>query len=81
MKPSYNKEYHPVIEDYISEYAEGNLDTTEKTVFEEVLVYDDELRELANAARSGKSLIESFMQVKARDGFEERLAARILAEN
>ena len=49
-----DKEYHPVIENYIADYAEDNLELVERDTFEEVLVHDDDLRELAFSAKEGK---------------------------
>ena len=74
---SYEKEYHPVIENYISEYAEENLSLVERDAFEEVLVHDDDLRELAYSAKEGKRLLGMLKTVKAKDGFMERLALKI----
>lgn len=54
------KEYHPVIEDYIADYCEENLSLVEREAFEEVLVQDDELRELAYSARAGKQLLNIY---------------------
>ena len=53
---NYDKEYHPVIEDYICDYAEGRMDETEKRAFEEVLEKDEELKELAEHAQKGREL-------------------------
>ncbi len=75
------KEYHPVIEDYIADYAEDNLELVERDTFEEVLVHDDDLRELAFSAKEGKKLLSQLREIKAREGFEERLMARIEEQN
>lgn len=83
MKHSADKEYHPVIENYISEYAEDNLDAIEKAAFEEVMVYDDDIRELATGSKEGKRMMDQLrksMKVKARDKFLERLRQRIAEE-
>lgn len=72
-----DKEYHPVIENYIADYAEDNLELVERDTFEEVLVHDDDLRELAFSAKEGKKLLSQLREIKAREGFEERLMARI----
>lgn len=77
----YEKEYHPVIEDYVSDYAEDQLNLVERKAFEEVLVHDDDLRELAFSAREGRKLLNQLKKVKAREGFEERLAKRIAESN
>jgi len=75
------KEYHPVIEDYITDYVDDNLDLVERDTFEEVLVHDDEMRELAFSAKEGKRLLSQLKNVKAKEGFEERLMARIVNSN
>lgn len=72
-----DKEYHPVIENYIADYAEDNLELVERDTFEEVLVHDDDLRELAFSAKEGKRLLSMLQEVKAKEGFIERLNKRI----
>lgn len=67
-----DKEYHPVIENYIADYAEDNLELVERDTFEEVLVHDDDLRELAFSAKEGKRLLSMLQEVKAKEGFLER---------
>ncbi len=52
------KEYHPVIEEYVVDYVDEKLTATERDAFEEVLVSDDDLRELAHSAKDGRRLIE-----------------------
>lgn len=81
MKNYLDKEYHPVIEDYISDYVEDRLDTVEKNTFEEVLVHDDDLRDLTFSAKEGKKLLDQYREIKARDGFMERLNERIASQN
>lgn len=81
MKNSYDKEYAPIIENYIADYTDGTLDPVEGAAFEEVLVYDDDLRQLAHSARLGKTLLKQLRQMKARKGFEQRLMERIQSEN
>ncbi|WP_103664749.1 hypothetical protein [Gracilimonas amylolytica] len=81
MKNYLDKEYHPVIEDYISDYLEDRLDTVEKNTFEEVLVHDDDLRDLTFSAKEGKKLLDQYREIKARDGFMERLNERIASQN
>lgn len=71
------KEYHPVIEEYIAGYADEELDSVERGTFEEVLVHDDDLRELAFSAKEGKKLLQMMKKVKAKEGFREELMARI----
>ena len=81
MKNYLDKEYHPVIEDYISDYVEDRLDTVEKNTFEEVLVHDDDLRDLTFSAKEGKKLLDQYREIKARDWFMERLNERIASQN
>ncbi|MFP8488378.1 hypothetical protein ACKGJO_04695 [Gracilimonas sp. Q87] len=77
MKNYLDNEYHPVIEDYITDYVDDNLESVERSTFEEVLVHDDDLRELALSAKEGKKLLNQFREVKAMDGFLERLLKSI----
>lgn len=72
-----DKEYHPVIEDYIINYVDESLDSSEKASFEEVLVHDDDLRELSFAAKEGKKLMDQFREIKAREGFINRVLETI----
>tara|TARA_R110002096_G_scaffold28203_1_gene85588 strand:+ start:4130 stop:4375 length:246 start_codon:yes stop_codon:yes gene_type:complete len=81
MKNFLDKEYHPVIEDYITNYVDDNLDMVERDAFEEVLVYEDELRELAFSAKEGLKLLQSLHTLKAADGFQERLNKRLAEKN
>lgn len=74
MKNLSEKEYHPVIENYISDYIDETLENSERDAFEEVLVYDDDLRELAFSAKEGKKLIQSIAFVSATEDFKKRLA-------
>ena len=77
MNSYLDKEYHPVIEEYISAYAEDTIDPTERDAFEEVLVHDDDLRELAFSAKEGKKLIQELESIKASEEFKSDLLARI----
>lgn len=76
-----DKEYHPVIEDYILNYVDETLDPVEKDSFEEVLVHDDDLRELAFSAKEGKKLMDQLSEFKAKEGFADRLLASISEES
>ncbi len=59
-----DKEYHPVVEDFIADYVDDNLGSVERETFEEVLVHDNDLRELAFSAKEGKSLLERYRAYK-----------------
>jgi hemerythrin-like domain-containing protein len=73
MKNFIDKEYHPVIENFITDYVDDEMDAVEQKSFEEVLVHDDDLRELAFSAKEGKKLMSQFRAVKANEDFIERL--------
>jgi len=81
MKNFLDKEYHPVIENYVIEYVDDNLDRVEKSTFEEVLVQDDDLRELTFSASEGKKLLDQYRKIKAKEGFLDRLLERISSQN
>ncbi|HKK24678.1 MAG TPA: hypothetical protein VJ941_03570 [Gracilimonas sp.] len=81
MKNFLDKEYHPVIENYVIEYVDDNLDRVEKSTFEEVLVQDDDLRELTFSASEGKKLLDQYRKIKAKEGFLDRLHDRIASQN
>jgi hypothetical protein len=68
-----DKEYHPIIEDYITDYVDDDMGLVEREAFEEVLVHDDDLRELAFSAKEGKKLLAQFREIKAKEGFMKRL--------
>lgn len=72
-----DKEYHPVIENYVAEYVDDTLGHTERSTFEEVLVNDDDLRELTFSACEGKKLLNQYRKIKAADGFLDKLLERI----
>ncbi len=72
-----DKEYHPVIEDFITDYVDDEMGSVERASFEEVLVHDDDLRELAFSAKEGKKLLSQFRKVKANDDFMEKLMKKI----
>ena len=60
-----DKEFHPVIEEFVNEYAEDRLTTIERDTFEEVLVTDDDIRELAFSAKDGKNLMDQLRVMKS----------------
>lgn len=77
MENFLDKEYHPVIEEFIIDYVDDEMGSVERETFEEVLLHDDDLRELAYSAKEGKKLLGQLKDFKARDGFVERLKASI----
>ena len=77
MKNFYDKEYHPVVEEYITDYVDENLEPGERAAFEEVLVHDDDLRELAFSAKEGRRLIQELGFMKAEEAFKTKLIARL----
>ncbi len=64
MRSFIDKEYHPVIEDFITAYVDDDIGSVERETFEELLVYDDDLRELAFSAKEGKKLMETLRLLK-----------------
>ena len=52
-----DKEYHPIIEEYIVDYVDEKLTATERDTFGEVLVSDNDLRELAYSVKDGHRLM------------------------
>lgn len=75
------KEYHPVVENFVIQYVDDDMGSVERATFEEVLVHDDDLRELAFSAKEGKKLLDKFRDIKAKDGFLERLLESISSED
>ncbi len=64
MRNFIDKEYHPVIEEYITAYVDDDIESVERETFEELLVHDDDLRELAFSAKEGKRLMETLRLLK-----------------
>ena len=60
----FDKEFHPVIEGYLVDYADNTLSTTEREAFVEVLVVDDDLRQLAFSAKEGKLMMDMLRELK-----------------
>lgn len=60
MKSILDAEFHPVIEDFISEYVDGEMGAVERNAFEELMVFDDGIREFTFAARTGKQLLSRY---------------------
>lgn len=75
------REYHPIIEDYVADYVEDNLDKVERVAFEEVLVQEDDLRELAFSAKEGRRLLQMLHKEKAIEGLLNRLQKRLEENN
>lgn len=75
------KEYHPVVENFVIQYVDDDMGSVERATFEEVLVHDDDLRELAFSAKEGKKLLDKFRDIKAKEGFLERLLESISSED
>lgn len=64
----------------ITDYVEGIMDTVETTVFEELIKIDKTVEYEVGLARSCKEMFRTLPLIKARPGFEERLASRLLLE-
>lgn len=64
----------------ITDYVEGNMDTVETTVFEELMKADITVGYKVNLARNCRDLLKTMPAIKACPGFEERLASRLLLE-
>lgn len=77
MKYLIEKEYHPVIEDFITDYVDGKLDVIETSIFEETLFEDDDLRELVFSAKAGKELLSKLQVYKSAQNFEKRLSQKL----
>jgi len=60
----YEKEYHPAIEEFVVDYSDETLTTTEREAFVEVLAVDDDLRQLAFSAKEGKLMMDMLRGMK-----------------
>ncbi|MEX2602919.1 MAG: hypothetical protein WD361_01890 [Gracilimonas sp.] len=76
-----DREYHPVIDDFILAYVDEEMELVVREAFEEVLVHDDDIRELAFSAKEGKKLLEQFREIKANEEFINRLKKTISESN
>lgn len=74
MKNLSDAEFHPVIEDFIADFVDGEMGAVEKKAFEELLVFDDSLREFVFAARNGKALLNRYRRSKNYQKFMERIS-------
>lgn len=57
--------FHPIIEDFICRYAEGDLDETELSAFRDVMSQHVDLKTLAETAKAGKQCIEEMLSFLA----------------
>jgi len=73
----FDQELHPVIEAFVCDFAEGNLDSTEFSVFSEVLYHDKELEKFALSARKGYHLLSRLRQKSVSKNFDSSLEKRI----
>lgn len=73
----FEQELHPVIEAFVCDFAEDNLDSTEFTAFSEVLYNNKELEQFALSAREGYNLISLLRKTRVSDDFEEKLFSKI----
>jgi hypothetical protein len=64
----------------ITDYVEGNMDTIESTVFEELIKFDKTVEYEVGLALNCRNMINNLPEIKARPGFEERLSVRLLME-
>lgn len=76
MKNFIDKEYHPIIEEYITDYVDDILVNGERAAFEEMLVHNDDLRELAFSAKEGKKLLQQLRIAKAHESFCEEIFSK-----
>lgn len=76
-----NKDTDHSLAEFSIDYIEGTLDKTEQTVFEEYLAEDAELASFIRKSMQGKQILQNAFNVRAADGFEEKLAKRIAQEN
>ena len=52
------KEYHPVIEEYVADYVDGNLTGDELFAFQELLMKDPDLNRYVESVKIGKMFLE-----------------------
>jgi hypothetical protein len=64
----------------ITDYVDGNMDTTENTVFEELIKIDKTVEYEVGLALNCRNMFKKLPEIKARPGFEERLSVKLLME-
>jgi hypothetical protein len=76
VKPTENE----IINDFILDYSDKLLSPAEEKSLDEVMVYFDDIRKSATAGRLMSSLVKKLPWIRARDGFEQKMAARFAME-
>ena len=76
MKSILDAEFHPVIEEFISQYVDDEMGAVEREAFEELLVTDDGIRDFAFAAKKGKAILQLCRKMKDYDGLMTRMRSR-----
>jgi anti-sigma factor RsiW len=76
----YDASFTSVLTEFITDFAENKLDTTELVVFSEYLNQNPAQRERAVKAAKGREMLQSLPEHKVAADFEEKLARRIAKE-
>ena len=68
------------LNEFITDFSDGNLDGIELQVFNEYLNFSDLVRSFALKAKKGRRALTNHYKVSAADDFEKKLAKRIAEE-
>jgi hypothetical protein len=71
---------NPILRGFILDYAENKLTRPELASFTEVMACTPEIRIPAKRSRAIRQMLGRLPRIKARDGFEQRMAARFALE-
>lgn len=76
VKPTENEIHN----DFILDYSDKLLSPAEEKSLTEVMVYCDDIRNSAVAGRMMSSLVKKLPEIRARVGFEQKMAALFAME-
>lgn len=62
MFKKHEKEFHPVIEEYICAYSEQRLHKVDKQAFRRLAASNSEVRRIAISAKKGRLMLRSVFQ-------------------
>jgi hypothetical protein len=71
---------HPILEDYLLNFSDHELKGAELTAFLEYLESDSHVKRIAATNHQMREALQSLPVVKARKGFDQRMAARFALE-
>jgi hypothetical protein len=71
---------HPILDDYLLNFSDRTLEGAELSAFLEFLDSDASVKKIATVNHRMRDALKSLPAVKARKGFDQRMAARFALE-